>query len=161
MELYSYQYYHASKIFQFNQPRLNGLVSIINAYHPKTVLDVGCGLGALVRELQKQNIQAYGVDSAIVLKSIWGKDVKNLSIAPADMLPFADQSFDIVFSSDFFEHIPEEEIESVRKEMIRVGKVVLARVAYEDKLTKKQALYHVTNKKKEWWEDKLQGVILV
>ena len=66
-----------------------------------------------------------------------------------------------MFSSDFFEHLPEEKIDSVVSEMKRVGKIVLSRVAYKDKLTRRQAMYHLTNETKEWWENKLEGVTLV
>lgn len=161
MELYDLKYFRASKYFQHNALRLKELLTIIKKYNPKKVLDVGCGLGALVKVLQNNNIETYGVDSAVVLRGVWNKETKNLSIADAKNLPFANQSFDLVFSSDFFEHIPEQDIDKVKSEMMRVGKIVLARVAYEDKLSRKQALYHVTNKPESWWEEKLQGVILV
>lgn len=161
MELYNDRYYRASKKFQFNKPRLDELVTLIQRYKPESVLDVGCGLGALVYELRKNNIRAVGVDSSSSLQHFWKKDVDWFHVADAGFLPFEYDSFDLVFSSDFFEHIPEEKIETVKNEMLRVGNVVLARVAYEAPLTKKQAMYHVTNMPKDWWEKKLEGIILV
>lgn len=161
ISLYNSQYFHASKKFQKDTIRLEALVREIKQYSPKSVLDVGCGLGILVRRLRKDGIEAIGVDFASILKEkFWGKDELYFLIADAKQLPFKDKSFDLVFSSDFFEHIPEEEIDIVLKEMQRVGKKVMTCVAYEAKLTARQAEYHVTNKSKEWWEERLKGVII-
>lgn len=162
LQLYDYKYFRASKPFQNNLNRLNQLVSAIEVYQPKTVLDVGCGLGVLVRALRRKGIEAIGTDFAPILKEkAWKRKQTYLQIAEASDLPFPDKSFDVVFSSDFFEHIPDEEIDQIVSEMKRVGKKVIARVCYEMHLTEKQAKYHVTNKPKEWWVKRLEGIELV
>ncbi len=159
MSLYNYKYFISSRRFQRDKNRLKELVSIVKSYEPKSVLDVGCGIGNLVLSLREEGISAFGVDSAKALESFWHEDY--FSFAEATKLPFEHKTFDLVVSSDFFEHIPEEDIDTVKSEMLRVGKRVIARVAYEDNITKKQALYHVTNKPKEWWENKLKGIELI
>ena len=55
------------------------------------------------------------------------------------------------------EHIPEEEIDTVYSEMKRVGRHVIATIAFKDELTEEQEKYHVTNKSPRWWRNKLQG----
>ena len=136
------------------------MFSFVKKYDPKTVLDIGCGIGYFVEFLRKNGISATGIDSAPDLGHFWGKKQYFLQ-GDATKLPFEDNSFDLVFSSDFFEHVPEDKIDDVANEMKRVSKVVLARVAYEAKLDKIQARYHVTNKPKEWWENKLKGIELI
>lgn len=160
IDLYNHKYFRSSKKFQKDKVRLEELVKAIKECSPTTVLDVGCGLGILVRRLRQEGIQAQGTDFASALKEFWGKDEDYFQIVDAKALPFPDKSFDLVFSSDFFEHIPEEEIDTVLAEMQRVGKKVMACIAYEAQLTPNQALYHVTNKPKIWWEKKLPGVII-
>lgn len=159
MSLYDYKYFMSSRRFQRRKDRLEELVGIIRTYNPTSVLDVGCGIGNLVLKLRELGIKAIGVDNAGDLKLFWKND--GFYISDASNLPFEDKSFDLVISTDFFEHIPEEKIDSVKSEMLRVGKKVIARVAYEDKLTKKQAQYHVTNKPKEWWNSKLERIELI
>jgi len=159
MSLYDYKYFMSSRRFQGSKDRLEELVDIVKTYNPTSVLDVGCGIGNLVLKLRELGIKAVGVDNAEDLKLFWKSD--GFYISDASELPFEDKSFDLVISTDFFEHIPEEKIGSVKSEMLRVGKKVIARVVYEDKLTKGQAQYHVTNKPKEWWDSKLEGIELI
>jgi ubiquinone/menaquinone biosynthesis C-methylase UbiE len=159
MSLYNHKYFISSRKFQREETRLNELVNIIKSYKPESVLDVGCGIGNLVLKLREEGIPAFGIDSAEALDFFWNEDY--FSFAEATKLPFKDKMFDIVVSTDFFEHIPEEDIDTVKSEMLRVGKKVLSRVAYEDNITKRQSLYHVTNKPKEWWVIKLKGISLI
>lgn len=155
VELYHAKYFSGSKKFQKNKSRLKEIADIVCSFEPKKVLDVGCGLGYLVRELRDRGIETYGSDFAVDLwKQKW-LDYNIFYHADAKQLPWPNQTFDVVVSSDFFEHIPEQDIDQVFSEMKRVGKKVIARIAYEDVLTPKQALYHCTNKPKEWWINKL------
>lgn len=156
---YDYRYFRASKKFQNDPERLEELVKVVKSYNPVKVLDVGCGLGTLVRYLRKEGIDAYGIDNAKVLKErLWLPEEDYFYLGDSQDLPFGDKMFTVVISTDFFEHLLEEKIEPTVKEMYRVGKIVIARVAYEQPLDKIQAKYHLTNKPKEWWDKKLVGV---
>jgi ubiquinone/menaquinone biosynthesis C-methylase UbiE len=138
------------------------MVELIKSYSPESLLDVGCGIGVMVRALRKSGINASGVDFSEDLPgNFWADSEDFFVVSDAKKLPYPDGSFDIVFSSDFFEHVPEEEIDQVLSEMKRVGKRVLARVAYEDSLTAQQSKYHCTNKPRKWWVEKLQGITLI
>lgn len=158
--LYNRDYFVRSKRFKLNPERIREFEDMLVERNPTSVLDVGCGYGVLVNRLNSRGIPAFGVDFSPALKKEFWKD-RVLIEGDARNLPFATGVFDIVFSSDFFEHINEEDIEKVRKEMFRVGERVIARVAYKDKLSARQKKLHVTNKPKEWWEDKLEGIELV
>ena len=161
IHLYTNHYFSGSKRFQRSMKRLEDLYSNIKVFSPKTLLDVGCGIGYFVDYCRKHGIKAEGIDFAPSLKEYWWKDKPYFRIGEASELPFADKSFDIVFSSDFFEHVPEEEVSIVNKEMHRVGKVVIAKIAFEADLHNSQVLYHCTNKPKEWWVDKLKPTIVL
>lgn len=160
--LYTKKYFLASRYFQRDKRRIAELAEIVESYKPKTVLDVGCGLGALVRVLNyHRGITAVGVDNAETLAQDFKMKPPTFYSMDAISLDFPDKSFDVVISTDFFEHVPEELIDSVYREMRRVGKTVLARIDLYRPITKSQARYHVTNKTREWWENKLPGVILI
>jgi len=160
-DLYNQKYFKASKGFQRSKSRLQYMYKQIEPYKPKTLLDVGCGLGTFVDLCCKNKVDAWGIDFAPVLKENWWSEKPRLLIADAKKIPFSDKTFDIVYSADFFEHIPEEEINQVADEMKRVGKVVLARIAFEAQLTENQAKYHCTNKPKDWWINKLKDIIIL
>jgi malonyl-CoA O-methyltransferase len=75
-------------------------------HQPETIVDLGCGTGKVVRRLQKAYPRArvHGVDIAQQMLLQAGSNFRWLSkkrLVAADMerLPFADNSFDMVFSS--------------------------------------------------------------
>lgn len=71
------------------------------------ILEIGCGIGSIVFELSKQGHDITGVDisrEAIAYGLKKYDDIK-LQVQAAEVLPYEDQSFDIVLSFDLFEHI--------------------------------------------------------
>ena len=136
-------------------------MDIVKSYHPKTVLDVGCGLGHMVKEMIRQGIDAHGIDFSIDLIPFW-KDEEHFSVRDATNLKgFADSSYDLVISSDFFEHVPEENIDAVANEMRRVSKEAIFTVVADDRgaiLSPRQKLYHCTHKSLDWWNKRLTGI---
>lgn len=158
-KLYNYKYYKVSMGFQTKRPILDKFVSLIKELKPTRVLDVGCGIGTLVKRLNSEGIQAIGIDFSDALEEFWGDD-DNFFQMDATQIDFPDKSFDVVFSSDFFEHIAEEDIDKVTSEMKRVGKKIIAFVADDTggPLHRRQAQYHLTHKPIEWWDEKLEGI---
>jgi len=71
------------------------------------ILEVGCGIGSAVFELSRQGYDIRGIDlsnEAIAYGLKKYGDIR-LEVQPAEMLPYEDESFDIVLSFDVFEHI--------------------------------------------------------
>lgn len=94
----------------------------------KNVLDVGCGQGEYLITMAKMGALVSGQDlSADAMKACGEKLVEegfsgNLKTGDATILQFPDESFDCVFSSDFFEHISLEQKRKVIAEVFRVLK---------------------------------------
>jgi len=92
-------------------------------FNPKTVLDVGCAYGELVKGLVDLGIEAYGIDGSDYAisnsdPSIRSKLFKvNLN---SDPLPFDDKFFDVVGSFYSVEHI--HDIEFFARELHRTMK---------------------------------------
>ena len=72
---------------------------IVEKFHPKTVLDIGCAYGELVKGLTQMGVDAYGIDGSDYAinnsdPSIRSKLFKvNLN---SDPFPFEDKMFDVI-----------------------------------------------------------------
>lgn len=87
----------------------------------KLVLDAGCGYGAFSVELAKRECRLVSSDLIFELTSKTVNKTKNNGVVADTLsLPFLDNSFDIVISSEMIEHTPNPE--NVIFELIRILK---------------------------------------
>ena len=100
----------------------------------KTILDVGCGNGAITNILNEK-FDVTAVDrSKKALSFVQCKKVN----ASSDELPFADNSFDMVFSSELLEHLEEDVLNKTISEIQRVTrKYIFISVPNKENLKKK------------------------
>ncbi|MDQ2839462.1 MAG: class I SAM-dependent methyltransferase [Acidobacteriota bacterium] len=73
------------------------------------VLDFGCGRGALVAELRRAKIEAYGLEleSEVIKKSVPAELSDLITLYDGSLpSPFADKRFRSVVCSEVLEHIP-------------------------------------------------------
>ena len=77
-------------------------------YQPKSVLDIGCAKGYLVKSFLDLGINAYGVDiSAYAINSSLPEVRSRLKLCDIEQekLPFNDNSFDVVIMTEVIEHL--------------------------------------------------------
>ena len=92
----------------------------------KTVLDIGCGTGALCQVLRERGMQVTGVDAEEKMLQIARRKLQgqNVALARADLntgLPFADKAFDLVISSYVAHGLMPEERQRLYAEMKRLA----------------------------------------
>jgi 2-polyprenyl-3-methyl-5-hydroxy-6-metoxy-1,4-benzoquinol methylase len=108
----------------FNSADFNSIVDIVGP-PPRTMLDVGCSTGTLVRALIAHGYDAYGIDISEDLVSkarelannSFGQDFSGrFSVGNFLRHDFGDQTFDFIHSNDVLEHIhPDEAIDFLSK----------------------------------------------
>ncbi len=111
-----------------NQIRINKTVSLIPP-EVKSILDVGCGDGAVTNSLVRSH-DVTGIDvSDEAIKHFKGK----AHIGSLEDLPFPNQSFDLVVSAEVLEHLPVSIYQASLKEMQRVAKsyIIVSTPAHE------------------------------
>jgi glycosyltransferase involved in cell wall biosynthesis/ubiquinone/menaquinone biosynthesis C-methylase UbiE len=96
-----------------------------------SILDVGCGNGTVINRLNKK-WDTFGCDiSEVALRHV--NAIK--TVADISNLPYPDNAFDLVISSDVIEHIADDVYEQALFELSRVAKrYVLIAVPYEELL---------------------------
>lgn len=125
---------------------------ILSTCGPGSILDVGCGMGALVRELIKQGADACGVDVSAVAIAHCNRFMPGRFYAASVLaLPFPDGSFDSLISTDCLEHLAPEDVARALQEMRRVCRrnLFLCVATGPDR----DGHWHLTIEKRGWWED--------
>lgn len=83
----------------------------------KTILDVGCGTGKLVKFLREKGIKAYGCDPFSIKRNS-----RIFTKASARKLPYQDNSFDLLTCISVVEHLKKAEMRRFLLEAKRVLK---------------------------------------
>lgn len=84
------------------------------------VLDIGCGPGSTLKDLESAG-QGYGLDvSDTALKYCEERGINTVALASAASLPYQDELFDLVTSIDVIEHV-QDDVDAMR-EMHRVAR---------------------------------------
>jgi len=95
----------------------------LERWRPQSVLDVGCSLGWTLDYFTREGVaNAVGVDvSEIAARKgrALGRDIR---VSCASRLPFEDDAFDAVLSTDCLEHLREDDARRAVSEMCRVAR---------------------------------------
>ena len=97
------------------------ILEIFKKNAKRRLLDAGCGDGLFIDAAKKNGIQCEGFDTNRDLLAICTK--KGYSVKYGDIsqkLPFADNTFDGIFCSNVFEHLPEPDF--ALYELLRIMK---------------------------------------
>ena len=138
-----------------------------------TAYEVACAKGYLVKTLLHFGFNAYGIDISDYAISKADADVANrLQVANAVSLPWPEDTADIILSMEFFEHVPEDEVDIVLSEKMRVlkdGGIMMMKIniivpesnphysSHENDCD----VTHYTIKDRDWWENKFVNAGLI
>ena len=100
-----------------------GLVEYLtDNFEFKTILDIGCSQGYAVQEYINKDKKAYGIDiSEIAIEKAHSLDIMSCFQGSVTSIPFSDNMFEAVVTSDVLEHLEEQDIKIAIKEILRVA----------------------------------------
>lgn len=167
---YGYDYWDGDRKFGYGGYRYDGrwrplAEAFAKHYEIKPgqrVLDIGCGKAFLLYELTQAvpGLEVVGVDISQYAIEHAKEEVRPfLEIADAVNLPFADKSFDFVFSLNTLHNLECPDLDKALREMERVGKrKYLVVESYRNQEEKVNLMYWVLTgecffspREWEWW----------
>jgi len=118
---------HPSYVWRAGQERRFSLVRRWTHLENARILDAGCGVGMYTAQFAKLSERVTGVEIDAGAAREARRHVARVVVAPAEALPFADASFDVVFSHEVIEHVNDDR--GAAAEMVRVtamgGRIVM------------------------------------
>lgn len=126
------------------------LVDMIEYFNPQNVFEFGSGMGHLLAEAKKRNINITGSETSdyALKNSLCKESVIKIREIPENYLPFPSDSFDLIFSSEVMEHVKEELTRAVIEELYRVcSHFALLTINTSDP----DQPGHINMKPRDWW----------
>jgi len=99
---------HPSYVWREGQERRLGLIRRYVSLDGLYILDDGCGLGLYVRRFRDFSDQVYGIDVDPEKVCQASQTLPNIECASVESLPYPDDFFDLVFSHEVLEHVPDD-----------------------------------------------------
>jgi ubiquinone/menaquinone biosynthesis C-methylase UbiE len=117
------------------------------------LLDVGCGMGLLVRTLLGKGVDARGVDASAFAIERANQFAPGRYVSGSMLqLPFEDEAFATVVTTDALEHLADPDVAPALAELYRVTRryafVTLSTAPDRDQC------WHLTIQTRAWWEDR-------
>jgi len=116
--------------------RARNIVNMTHGIEFKSVIDIGCGTGAVIEGLSDLDFASsyYAVDisekAAEIVRSIGIKNLRGVVVSDAEKLPYKDASFDLAILSHILEHTLKPA--SMLREASRVAKFVYVEIPLEN-----------------------------
>ena len=104
------------------------LLSRLQQARPHSILEVGCGFGRNIKFLLENhdfdNIVGVDFSRSMLARArrVYGISSSRLTCADANNLPFADNSFDCVFTMGLLMHVPTDRVEKALDEIVRTSR---------------------------------------
>jgi len=125
--------------------------------NPKTCLDVGCGMGRLIKYLRMFGVEAYGAEiSKVALEMVLPSVRKYVKEGNILNLPFKDNEFDLVVPFDVLERVERSKIRQAVMETVRVSKKHILHKIYTHenawiRMTHKRDFSRISVFSKKFW----------
>ena len=126
----------------------------------QSVLEVGCSAGNDLK-LFPDHITVSGIDTSDVSITLAKESLPNFNfrLGSITSIPFENDSVDLVFTRNLFNHLDEQDIRKAIAELFRVSKKYIFNIELfsenEEKISDEPITYH-RNMKKHWLEHRVK-----
>lgn len=121
------RYKHSAKIHNLNAP--NQIVPLLmEIFHPKSVIDVGCGIGTFLSAFKSSGVkEVFGLDGSWTNKEMLSKHLNENEFQETDLeKPFTiNRRFDIAICLEVAEHLSENMADILVENLTSVSDVII------------------------------------
>jgi SAM-dependent methyltransferase len=143
-------YYHSESVHNLNTPRQVAPL-ICNMLSPKSVLDVGCGLGTWLTAFSELGIQDYvGVDGDHVDKSRLTIDQSHFKVQNLTRSWNLGRKYDLVICLEVAEHLPDSASDLLVEALTQHGDVIIFSAA----IPGQGGQNHINEQWTSYWQNK-------
>lgn len=98
---------------------------LVRTYEFESVLDIGCAMGWSVNYFAEHGKEAKGIDVSEIAAQKATQLGREVHCGSATSIPFEDKCFDVVMSTDCYEHLRPDDVDTAIKEAFRVSRKYL------------------------------------
>lgn len=149
-----YEDYHLDNPFSdFGRNTFLGELAQHTYPNANTVLDFGCGNGFAVKKMRLGGSQWYGLEFS---KAAYHRHLNGDHFYLDTTKQFKTRQFDLGYSTEVFEHIPESIVDETIEDFCRViDKYLFLTISLRPSSDNNK--YHCTLRPRLWWEEKFQA----
>lgn len=146
-----YQEYHATERFKnLGQNTFHADKAVASYPDAASVLDFGCGNGYAVRKMRDAGHNWFGLEYS---QAAYEKFLREPYFFVGEASQFEDQQFDMLYSTEVLEHIPEPEVEETIEHLCRVtARYMFLTISLRPSADNNR--YHCTLRPRAWWEER-------
>jgi len=135
---------------KLESPSAKAFVSIIIKYfQPKSVIDIGCGIGIYLAEMEKNNIKILGYDGspAAIKGSLVGKKIKLYDLCKPLKLKL---KFDLCLCLEVAEHLEKKYAKTLVNSLSELSNIIIFTAATPGQGPK--SIGHINEQPHKYWQ---------
>lgn len=144
-----YEQYHQNCGFaEFGRSTFHADKALIAYPDAGDALDLGCGNGYAVRQMRERGLPWFGIEHS---RTAFERDLREPWFFHGETTQFAAGQFDLAYSTEVLEHIPEDQAPAVVADLCRVTRRYMF-LTISLRPSSDNNRYHCTLKPRAWWE---------
>ncbi|MFA7169473.1 MAG: class I SAM-dependent methyltransferase [Candidatus Paceibacterota bacterium] len=124
---------------------------LIKYFNPKSVIDIGCGIGIYLKEFSKRGVEILGYDNSpeAIRSSLVGEKIKFQDLRKPLIL---ERKFDLCLCVEVAEHLPSESVSTLVETLSGLSNVIFFTAATPGQGSLE--IGHINEQPNEYWIEK-------